>query len=103
MENRAPRGISFAVMGPNFTRNLPSSTSTMAFVNNYTPPAPKPPAVLPDPTKPYDLNFCFPIKTLETDRVKLVPLIVRKLFSHIPSPTLTHIHHPAVDPRQSGV
>jgi hypothetical protein len=48
----------------------------MAYVNNYVPPAPNPPVVLPDPAEPYDVNFCFPVKELETDRVKLVPFIV---------------------------
>ncbi|CAE7127632.1 unnamed protein product [Rhizoctonia solani] len=42
----------------------------MAFVNNYAPPPPRGPTVLPDPSKPYDINFCFPVKDLETDRVK---------------------------------
>lgn len=48
----------------------------MAYVNTYAPPPPKPVAVLPDPTKPYDLNFCYPIKELSSNRVNLVPFIV---------------------------
>ncbi|CAE6425525.1 unnamed protein product [Rhizoctonia solani] len=48
----------------------------MAFVNNYAPP-PKAPVTLPDPTQPYDLNFCFHVKDLETDRVKVTPFIPR--------------------------
>ncbi|CAE6335302.1 putative protein YIR042C OS=Saccharomyces cerevisiae (strain ATCC 204508 / S288c) GN=YIR042C PE=4 SV=1 [Rhizoctonia solani AG-1 IB] len=47
----------------------------MSFINDYTPPSPKGPINLPDPTKPYDVNFCFPVKDLETDRVKVVPYI----------------------------
>ncbi|KDN39671.1 hypothetical protein RSAG8_08699, partial [Rhizoctonia solani AG-8 WAC10335] len=47
----------------------------MAFVNNYVPPPPKAPVTLPDPSKPYDVNFCFPVSDLETDRVKLTPFI----------------------------
>ncbi|KAF8754625.1 acyl-CoA N-acyltransferase [Rhizoctonia solani] len=45
------------------------------YVNSYIPPLPKSPIVLPDLSKPYDVNFCFPVKPLETDRVKLVPFI----------------------------
>ncbi|KAG8721202.1 hypothetical protein FRC08_015115 [Ceratobasidium sp. 394] len=48
----------------------------MAYVNNYAPPqVDTSPVVLPDPNQPYDLNFCFPVRTLETDRVKLVPFL----------------------------
>ncbi|KAG8748394.1 hypothetical protein FRC10_005941 [Ceratobasidium sp. 414] len=46
----------------------------MKVVNNYAPP-PKPRVVLPDPDAPYDLNFRFPIRELESDRIKLTPLI----------------------------
>ncbi|CUA71410.1 hypothetical protein RSOLAG22IIIB_04625 [Rhizoctonia solani] len=46
----------------------------MAFVNNYVPP-PKAPVTLPDPSKPYDINFCFPVRELETDRVRVTPFI----------------------------
>ncbi|KEP48753.1 putative GNAT family acetyltransferase [Rhizoctonia solani 123E] len=47
----------------------------MAFINNYVPPPPRAPVTLPDPGKPYNVNFCFPVKDLETDRVKLTPFI----------------------------
>ncbi|KAG9110662.1 hypothetical protein FRC07_008173 [Ceratobasidium sp. 392] len=43
-------------------------------VNNYVPP-PKQPVVLPDPDAPYDINFRFPVRVLESDRIKLTPLI----------------------------
>ncbi|KAG8697547.1 hypothetical protein FRC09_007785 [Ceratobasidium sp. 395] len=46
----------------------------MKVVNNYVPP-PKPRVVLPDPDAPYDLNFRFPVRELESDRIKLTPLI----------------------------
>jgi hypothetical protein len=55
----------------------------MSFINDYTPPSPKGPINLPDPTKPYDVNFCFPVKDLETDRVKVVPYIVSKEPPHL--------------------
>ncbi|EUC65703.1 GNAT family acetyltransferase, putative [Rhizoctonia solani AG-3 Rhs1AP] len=51
------------------------STTIMTFVNNYVPPPPKAPVTLPDPSKPYDINFCFPVKDLETERVKVTPFI----------------------------
>ncbi|CAE6533407.1 unnamed protein product [Rhizoctonia solani] len=44
-------------------------------VNNYVPPPPKGPVVLPDPNTPYDLNFRFPVRELESDRLKLVPFV----------------------------
>ncbi|CAE6482271.1 unnamed protein product [Rhizoctonia solani] len=44
-------------------------------VNNYVPPPPKGPAILPDPDAPYDLNFRFPVRELESDRLKLVPFV----------------------------
>jgi hypothetical protein len=47
----------------------------MNVVNNYAPP-PKGPLVLPDPDEPYDLNFRYPVRELESDRIKLTPLIV---------------------------
>ncbi|KDN42753.1 hypothetical protein RSAG8_06507, partial [Rhizoctonia solani AG-8 WAC10335] len=43
-------------------------------VNNYVPP-PKGPAILPGPDAPYDLNFRFPVRELESDRLKLVPFV----------------------------
>ncbi|CEL53631.1 hypothetical protein RSOLAG1IB_06486 [Rhizoctonia solani AG-1 IB] len=46
-----------------------------SYINTYVPPLPKPTVILPDPSKPYDVNFCFPVKALETDRVKLAPFI----------------------------
>ncbi|KAG8726796.1 hypothetical protein FRC12_023075 [Ceratobasidium sp. 428] len=46
----------------------------MKVVNNYVPP-PKPRVVLPDSDAPYDLNFRFPVRELESDRIKLTPLI----------------------------
>ncbi|KAG9093971.1 hypothetical protein FRC06_011292 [Ceratobasidium sp. 370] len=46
----------------------------MKVVNNYIPP-PKSRVVLPDPDAPYDLNFRFPVRELESDRIKLTPLI----------------------------
>ncbi|KAG8704485.1 hypothetical protein FRC09_003502 [Ceratobasidium sp. 395] len=51
----------------------------MAYVNTYAPPTldMTSPIVLPDPNEPYDLNFCFPVKPLETDRIKIVPFIPR--------------------------
>lgn len=48
----------------------------MGYVNNYVPPVPKP-ATLPNPAEPYDVNFCYPVKELESDRVKLAPFIPR--------------------------
>ncbi|KAG8698365.1 hypothetical protein FRC08_005971 [Ceratobasidium sp. 394] len=48
----------------------------MEYVNSYTPPqVDTSPVALPDPNQPYDLNFCFPVKMLETDRVKVVPFL----------------------------
>ncbi|CAE6426518.1 unnamed protein product [Rhizoctonia solani] len=47
------------------------------YVNNYVPPAPKLPVLLPDPNKSYNVNFCFPVVELEADRVKLAPFIPR--------------------------
>ncbi|KAF8597095.1 acyl-CoA N-acyltransferase [Ceratobasidium sp. AG-I] len=47
----------------------------MIYVNTYAPPIPRVLTVLPDPTKPYDLNFCYPIRELSSDRVKLIPFI----------------------------
>ncbi|CAE6455031.1 unnamed protein product [Rhizoctonia solani] len=44
-------------------------------VNNYVPPPPKGPVILPDPNAPYDLNFRFPVRELESDRLKLVPFV----------------------------
>ncbi|CAE6399745.1 unnamed protein product [Rhizoctonia solani] len=44
-------------------------------VNNYVPPPPKGPVTLPDPNAPYDLNFRFPVRELESDRLKLVPFV----------------------------
>ncbi|KAH7335238.1 acyl-CoA N-acyltransferase, partial [Rhizoctonia solani] len=44
-------------------------------VNNYVPPPPKGPVILPDPNAPYDLNFRFAVRELESDRLKLVPFI----------------------------
>ncbi|KAB5588546.1 hypothetical protein CTheo_8013 [Ceratobasidium theobromae] len=49
--------------------------TTMAYVNNHVPPSPKPAPTLPDPDEPYDVNFCFPVQVLETDRLKLVPYV----------------------------
>ena len=48
----------------------------MAVVNNFV-PANKPPIVLPNPDEPYDLNFRYPVRELETDKLKLVPFVVR--------------------------
>ncbi|KAF8705572.1 acyl-CoA N-acyltransferase, partial [Rhizoctonia solani] len=44
-------------------------------INNYTPPPPKGPVTLPDPDAPYDLNFRFPVRELESDKLKLVPFV----------------------------
>ncbi|CAE6513793.1 unnamed protein product [Rhizoctonia solani] len=44
-------------------------------VNNYVSPPPKGPVILPDPNAPYDLNFRFPVRELESDRLKLVPFV----------------------------
>ncbi|CAE6426205.1 unnamed protein product [Rhizoctonia solani] len=46
----------------------------VAVINNYTPP-PKKSATLPDPDVPYDLNFRFPVRELESDKLKLVPFV----------------------------
>ncbi|KAB5595005.1 hypothetical protein CTheo_1638 [Ceratobasidium theobromae] len=44
-------------------------------VNNYVPPPPKGPVVLPDPNEPFDINFRYPVRELESDRLKLVPFV----------------------------
>ncbi|KAF8597098.1 acyl-CoA N-acyltransferase [Ceratobasidium sp. AG-I] len=62
----------------------------MAFVNTYAPPLPKPPVVLPNPNEPYDLNFCYPIKELSSDRVKLVPYIPHIHAAAVYGSTQTH-------------
>lgn len=52
----------------------------MSFVNRYQPPA-KAAVAIPSWDEPYDLNFCFPVKELENDLVKLVPFVVRSVDS----------------------
>ncbi|KAJ1306851.1 hypothetical protein OPQ81_007836 [Rhizoctonia solani] len=44
-------------------------------VNNYVPPPSKGPVILPNPNAPYDLNFRFPVRKLESDRLELVPFV----------------------------
>lgn len=50
-------------------------------VNNYV-PAPKLPVVLPKAEELYDLNFQFPVRELETDKIRLVPLSYLQVTSH---------------------
>jgi len=46
----------------------------MAFINSYKPPTPKPSSsTLKD--DPYDINFAWPLPTLETPRIKLIPFV----------------------------
>ncbi|QRV74139.1 hypothetical protein RhiJN_02153 [Ceratobasidium sp. AG-Ba] len=46
----------------------------MRVVNKFVAP-PKSPVVLPDPSAPYDINFRFPVRELESDRIKLTPFV----------------------------
>ncbi|KAF8606013.1 acyl-CoA N-acyltransferase [Ceratobasidium sp. AG-I] len=46
----------------------------MVVVNNFV-PATKSPVTIPNPDEPYDLNFRYPVRELETDRLKLVPFV----------------------------
>ena len=56
----------------------------MAYVNNYVPPKPideaaewqKVKANRLDPAIPYDVNFCYPVRIIENDRIRLEPFVV---------------------------